>query len=622
MTDAPSKAPPDHAAGEGAARTLGARLARASLRLGLVRLAVVAALVIGSIIAYPGRGTPACVGAALAVVIAGGVWLDDLAARARAAARLLAYHRAGLERRAGRWGRRTATGLEEAGPGHPYARDLQLVGERSLFTLLDTSATARGRAELLRALLDEDGAPRSGQELEVRWLARQHGWRAGFHAAGQVAHAGGTDVLEQWWAQARTPPGWLSALMAALRLGSLALLAFSALRWDAEGTVLVFLALVPLSVPLDALALRWLRGLGDRTALARTLQEERSLGGWLARLPLDADAPASLQALAGQARAADEALRALARIAEALSQRRNPLWAYGVGAVLLAEWRNLARLRRWQQRSGALRAEALTALARIDHLACLATYVAEQGGCWPSWGADGAIFSASELSHPLLPRERRVGNSISLTAHQLLVVTGANASGKSTFLRACMLAVVLARCGVTVPAAALRLRPLRLATVMAVEDDVHAGLSRFQAEVLRLKRALDLANSPGLPVLVALDEPLSGTNSVERHHGTAAVAAALAGRAAGVLISTHDLALAELASRADLQVEVVHFSDHAAEHGGGDLAFDYRMRPGVLTTTNALRIMRLAGLPVADDPAAGGAMPALASRGSERPPTL
>jgi DNA mismatch repair ATPase MutS len=164
--------------------------------------------------------------------------------------------------------------------------------------------------------------------------------------------------------------------------------------------------------------------------------------------------------------------------------------------------------------------------------------------------------------------------------------------------------VVLARCGVTVPAAGLRLRRLRLATVMAVEDDVHAGISRFQAEVLRLKRALDLACSPGLPVLVALDEPLSGTNSLERHLGTAAVASALARHGAGVLISTHDLALAGLARPGDALVQLVHFSDHAAEHGAGaTLAFDYRLRPGVLETTNALRIMRLAGLPVDERPA-------------------
>jgi hypothetical protein len=612
-------APPDHAAAQRVALALRQRLMASSLRLGVVRMVVVGALILAGIIVYPGWSALACLALVPIAVIVLGVWLDDLEGRAGVAGRLSDYHRDGLERIKGHWGRKTATGLGEGGAGHPYARDLHVVGERSLFTLLDTSASAGGRALLLRCLLDEEGTPPPGQDLEVRWLARQHAWRAGFHAAGLEAQHEGHDQLAAWWSQSRTPPAWLRWLMAGVRLLALALLATAALRWDVQGTVLVFLGLVPLTVPLDLLALSWLRGLGDRDALARTLHDERRLGGWLADLPLDDAAPASLHALAAQARAAAAAWRAGERIAEALAKRGNPLWAYGVGAVLLAEWRNLSRLRRWQAEHGETRTRALAALTRIDALACLATYVAEQGGCWPTWAEDGPVFSASALSHALLEPSRRVGNSVTIAAHGVLIVTGANASGKSTFLRASMLAVVLARCGVTVPAAGLRLHRLRLVTVMAVEDDVHAGISRFQAEVLRLKRALDLASSPGLPVLVALDEPLSGTNSVERHLGTAAVASALASHAAGVLISTHDLALAGLEGRPGMAVQVVHFSDHAAEHGdGATLAFDYRMRPGVLETTNALRIMRLAGLPVEERPAAA-AEPA-SGRQSQPPP--
>ena len=614
-------APPDHDAGQRQALALKQTLVARSRHLGLARLAVVAALILAGIISYPGWSALAWLALAPIAVVAGGMWLDDLEARARVALRLLDYHRSGLARIAGRWGRSTATGMDEAGSGHPYARDLHVVGRAQPFTLIDTSASALGRALLLRCLLDEEGTPPPGQEMEVRWLARQHAWRAGFHAAGLEAARDGADQLSAWWSQARIPPAWLRALMAGVRLLLLALLLTAALRWDTQGTVLVFLVLVPLTVPLDLLALRWFTGLADRDALARTLTDERRLCAWLARLPLDDAAPASLHALASQARAAEAALRAGELIAETLAKRGNPLWAYVVGAVLLAEWRNLARLRRWQAGHGATRMRARDALARIDALSCLATYVAEQGGCWPTWAVDGPVFSASALSHPLLERAQRVGNSVSIEAHGVLIVTGANASGKSTFLRASMLAVVLARCGVTVPAAGLRLRAMRLATVMAAEDDVHAGISRFQAEVLRLKRALDLACSPGLPVLVALDEPLSGTNSVERHLGTAAVATALAGHAAGVLISSHDLALAGLAGSPGLAVEVVHFSDHAAEHGeGATLAFDYRMRPGVLETTNALRIMRLAGLPVDERPAFGSPAAGAAGGGRSGPP--
>jgi hypothetical protein len=608
-------AAPDHATAHLHAGAARARWVRQILRVSVSRLVISISLALLGIIGYPGPGAVLCMVLAALTVIIGGVWLDALERRARIAARLLAYHASGLQRLAGHWGRATDTGVPEAGPAHPYAHDLSVVGERSLFTLIDTSASRTGRALLLRYLLDEEGHPDAGQEQDVRWLARQHAWRADFHAAGLEARLQADDHLAAWIDAGAGPPGALRWAMRIVRVLFLAGIATAAVTWDATGTVLIALALVPISVPIDMLALRWLQTLGDRDALALTIAHERRLMQQLALLPTGSDAPASLAALARLAQEGESALGALQSVCETLAQRRNPIWAYLIGAVLLSEWRNLDRLELWSQRYAESRERWLLALARIDALSCLATYVAEQGGCWPTWTEDGPVFAARALSHPLLPPGKRVGNSIAIDAHGVLVVTGANASGKSTFLRASLLSVVLARCGVTVPAEDLRLRRMRLATVMAVQDDVVRGISRFQAEVGRLKQVLDLTGSRGLPVLVALDEPLSGTNSVERHLGTVAVARALAERAAAVLISTHDLGLADLAQEADLGVQVVHFSDHAAEGGGsGTLAFDYVMRPGVLQTTNALRIMRLAGLPV---PEAGRVAPPSASDGRE-----
>jgi DNA mismatch repair ATPase MutS len=229
-------------------------------------------------------------------------------------------------------------------------------------------------------------------------------------------------------------------------------------------------------------------------------------------------------------------------------------------------------------------------------MCCLATMAAEQGGCWPEWSADGAALAASGLAHPLLARDVRVGNDISLATGTTLLITGANASGKSTFLRACALAVLLARCGTTVPARACRLRRMRLATVMRVQDQGAGGLSRFQAEVAALKRVFDRLDAPGDPVLVALDEILAGTNSHERHLGTEAVLAAVRERAAAVLVATHDLELCRLAESDPARVVLGHFADGAGP--GDDLEFDHLLRPGTVRSTNALKVMRAAGLPV------------------------
>ena len=148
---------------------------------------------------------------------------------------------------------------------------------------------------------------------------------------------------------------------------------------------------------------------------------------------------------------------------------------------------------------------------------------------------------------------------------------------------------------------------MRLATVMRVADDLRGGRSRFQAEVERLKAMLDRMEDGAGPVCLALDEILGGTNSLERHHGTRAVLDHARGGHGVVLVSTHDLDLARLAEDEPERFVLAHFADRAAlgevTEGGPDMIFDYQLRPGVLQSTNALRVMQAYGLPV--DPAAG-----------------
>jgi DNA mismatch repair ATPase MutS len=129
---------------------------------------------------------------------------------------------------------------------------------------------------------------------------------------------------------------------------------------------------------------------------------------------------------------------------------------------------------------------------------------------------------------------------------------------------------------------------------MRVQDSLARGSSRFHAEVTRLKQCLDQARQADF-TFVLFDEILAGTNSRERHLGTRAVLEMLASLPAATLIATHDLALAELVSSYPDRVRIVHFRDQVQD---GQLAFDYELRPGPLTSTNALRVMRAAGLEV------------------------
>jgi DNA mismatch repair ATPase MutS len=200
---------------------------------------------------------------------------------------------------------------------------------------------------------------------------------------------------------------------------------------------------------------------------------------------------------------------------------------------------------------------------------------------------------AAALAHPLIPASQVVANDVRLGADvRVLVVSGSNMSGKSTLLRTVGVNVVLALAGAPVRAARLTVSPLALGATLRVQDSLQAGRSRFYAEISRLKQIVDLAAGP-VPVLFLLDELLSGTNSHDRRIGAAGIVRGLVAKGAIGLVTTHDLALAEVVSDLGVHARNVHFSDTFEE---GTLNFDYRMRDGVVKTSNALALMRSVGL--------------------------
>ena len=201
-------------------------------------------------------------------------------------------------------------------------------------------------------------------------------------------------------------------------------------------------------------------------------------------------------------------------------------------------------------------------------------------------------FEARALGHPLIPQRRRVTNDVTLgQTPQLLLVTGSNMSGKSTLLRTVGINAVLALAGAPVCAGRLCTSPLTIASAMRKVDSLQEGVSAFYAEIRRLRAICDrAATSP--PVLFLLDEILHGTNSHDRRVGAEAVIQSLLKQDALGLVTTHDLALAEIAQRLAARAAAVHFEDQMVD---GRLAFDYRLRSGVVPKGNGLVLMRLLG---------------------------
>jgi DNA mismatch repair ATPase MutS len=284
--------------------------------------------------------------------------------------------------------------------------------------------------------------------------------------------------------------------------------------------------------------------------------------------------------------------------------------ALSVGGLLLLVRPQLAlAVARWRQRHAGDVRVWIDTIAQFEALGSLAAYRYEHADdpfpdVLPLDDAahPTALFDGVQLGHPLLPHGSMVPNDVRLAGDtRLLVVSGSNMSGKNALLRTVGVNAVLALAGAPVRAASLRLTPVAIGATLRIQDSLAEGRSRFYAEITRIRALADLAAGPR-PLLFLLDEIFHGTNSHDRLLGAAGVLRSLVDRGAIGLITTHDLALTALVDDLAPRAVNVHFED---SFEGETMAFDYRMRPGPVTRSNALALMRAVGLEVS---VAGGGL--------------
>jgi DNA mismatch repair ATPase MutS len=254
-------------------------------------------------------------------------------------------------------------------------------------------------------------------------------------------------------------------------------------------------------------------------------------------------------------------------------------------------------LEQWRRKYGSRIEVWLNVVAEIEALVSLAAYAYEHSADpFPEFAPAGSdpCFTGESLAHPLLPAAKCVRNDAELGGkNQVLLVSGSNMSGKSTYLRVIGINAVLAMMGAPVRAAKLRLSYLSVGASMRVSDSLQQGISHFYAEIKRVRQVIDL--SAAQPTLFLLDEILQGTNSDDRRVGTHGILRTLISNGAIGLVTTHDLALASLEEVFPGRMTNVHFQEKFEDD---KLSFDYRRRPGVVTTSNGVELMRSIGLDV------------------------
>ena len=568
-------------------------------RLGDLRLVLFGAIALTAWLAW---GSKALGPAWLALPLAGfaivAVGFGRAADRRRRSSRLVEYYVRGLARLDGNWAGRGTPGERFRDPEHPYCDDLDLFGTGSLFERINAGRTADGQAVLADWLLTpaEMDEIRDRQaavlELKSRLDLREDAALLGDEVGVEASFQG----LEAWGAE---PPalrvGPIRPISAILAIGAaIGLVGWLGLGWGPWPFLIVCGLEAAIHFPRRSKVEKVLE------AVERRAGELGMLASFLERLEREPFQSKRLvdirEAIQRGGRPASGEVRALKNLVATLDARRNMMLG-PISPFLLWGTQIAFAVEAWRARSGADVGGWLSAVGRFEALSSLAGYAFESpDDPFPELIDDGsARFEAVGLAHSLLPASVAVRNDLKLGDDlRLLVVSGSNMSGKSTLLRAVGVSAVLGLAGGPVRAHRLRIGPMAVGASLRAQDSLREGRSRFYAEILRLRTVLDLAQGPK-PLLFLLDEVLAGTNSHDRRQGAEAVISGLVERGAIGLVTTHDLALAEIADRLDGRASNVHFADRLE---GDVLEFDYTMREGVVRHSNALALMRSVGLDV------------------------
>ncbi len=533
---------------------------------------------------------------ALAFVVL--VWIHGRTARERDRdAHIVAIYERGLARIEDRWIGTGRDGANFSREDHLYAGDLDLFGRGSLFQRISTAVSVTGESTLASWLLAPADAAtirlrqEAVEELILKLDLRQdlidlaQGMGEPIDLKALTAWCEGSEAIPLPVARPAAvvlglvglvaAVGWFFGLDSRLVLAALAV----------EG-LFAFWLMKPCGRILKAIEQRT-HDLARLTALLDRIERETFSSPRLVTLKdslFDAHATASSR------------IQTLWKRVDLLQWRRNMLFA-PVSAVLLWGTQVAMAVEAWRRHSGRQVAGWVAVLGEFEALSSLAAHAFENpDAVFPEIREHGGpSVEALGIGHPLLAASKCVRNDVSLGGElRALVVSGSNMSGKSTLLRAVGTNIVLALAGGKVRATRMSVTPMAIGATLRIQDSLQEGKSRFYAEILRLRQVVDLARGE-LPLFFLLDEILHGTNSHDRLAGSSSVVRGLIELGAIGFVTTHDLALAEVAERLAPRAANVHFEDHFED---GQMRFDYRMKPGVVRNSNALALMRAVGLEV------------------------
>ncbi len=526
-----------------------------------------------------------------------------------------------LKRAKGHWNTFSDKGEEFENHEHSFSYDLDLFGNSSLFQMLNMTTTYSGKQCLARFLLEPLSRPEdiADRQEAVKELAAKLTFRHRLYSSALITDsnivlsdeavldnkrsktlAGTINKLDEVFSWASEENSLYSAHWFRILITALPVASFTA-------AVLAILRLVPFYLPIAGFVIQFLM-LGYKVNFrnksfelvekhSKTLKVYSSL---LRRFESGIFESSHMKALRSSLKGAAQKpawkqIEKLSKLWELIANRYNFLYTI-INAATLWDFHCMVALENWKRESGRYVEKWFEAIGEVEALCSLSVMCHDNPEyIMPRVTEDSQEgIAAVELGHPLLTKGRKC-NDVSLVKEQpILLITGSNMSGKSTFLRTVGLSLLLSYIGLPVCAKAFSCPVMKVYACMRTSDNLGQSVSSFYAELLRVKMVVEAVDS-GERVFFLLDEIFKGTNSADRHTGAKMLIDQLDRKGAWGMVSTHDLELADMEKESAGRIRNYHFREY---YEADRIYFDYTLRKGVSDTRNAIYLMKLAGVKV------------------------
>ncbi|MFW5981179.1 MAG: MutS-related protein [bacterium] len=516
---------------------------------------------------------------------------------------LINVNQVSLDRLSGSWVDFPDTGEEYINEKHPYSIDLDIFGKGSVFQWINTTNTYLGREKLKKTLtnpLNNIKKIRARQKAIIE-LSKKLDWRQHFQVESilNIEKLRNPSNLLKWSEDINSliDKKYIVAIIRTLPIITIiSLIAFFLNLIP----ISVFLILILINIIINFLSYGKINRAFEVTSvfknriatyqrLLKKIEEEEFESKYLSDM--------KFTLINARRNLASVQINELKELVDRMDLRYNALFHFIINSLFLWDYQNIISLNKWKRSSGKLLRNWLNIIAEFEELSSLALVKFDN----PEWAMPQLlekpfVFSSQNLGHPLLHKNERICNNIRFEgAGNILIITGSNMSGKSTLLRTVGINLILAYSGAPVCAQSMECSIMDIYSSMRVNDNLEKSISSFYAELLKIKMIIEAAKKEK-PMLFLIDEIFRGTNSKDRHIGAKNVIKNLSRESVMGLVSTHDLELGNLEKVKGLQINNYHFKESYTDDG--EMKFNYKLYPGVSTSSNAIYLMKMIGIDV------------------------